>query len=152
MVDPRVLSSFEGGTTSYTVSLAEASWWRDDIRLDVVLGYSVRGILHVEDSPRVLFVIDARFLVDYLLREEDVASVDDLDDILADFVAANSQINTFPYLRQLVADQSTRAGWPALHMNVLRAPAKRPRDLVRNVAPWPVPADDEHSASATVSD
>lgn len=133
LMDPRELSLYPEGSTEYALSVVDARWWKDDERLDVVLGYRVTALLRENSSERHLFSATARFMVGYRLPSDFVLPG---EDAMADLVMANGQINSFPYLRQLIADQTSRAGWPALHMNVLRAPAKRPKSLVRNAPAW----------------
>jgi hypothetical protein len=124
-VDPRGIVGADVGPKGYALSLGDAKWWLDGSALDVVLGYRVTGTA-TRDSEKIdLFTVGARFLVSYSLPE--------------------GQINAFPYLRQFVNDLTARAGWPPLVLSVFKAPARRPRGLVRMAKVWDSPVDErEH--------
>jgi hypothetical protein len=144
-VDPRGIVGADVGPKGYALSLGDAKWWLDGSALDVVLGYRVTGTA-TRDSEKIdLFTVGARFLVSYSLPEGTVVPLDNRDNLLADLVAANGQINAFPYLRQFVNDLTARAGWPPLVLSVFKAPARRPRGLVRMAKVWDSPVDErEH--------
>jgi hypothetical protein len=136
LLDPRQLDTTQPtAAPEYQLSLVDGQWWRDGQRFDVGLGYRVFAAISSEKGTIPLFEIRARWFVSYSLPDsfEPPAEV---DESFADFVAANGQVNAFPYLRQLVSDLSGRAGWPPLVLAVLRAPAKRPRGLIRKARPW----------------
>lgn len=138
-VDHRAIAGTDGGPKGYVLSLGDARWWLDNSALDVVLGYRVTGTATREVGKIELFTVSARFLVSYSIPEGAVVPLDNKDNILADFVAANGQINAFPYLRQFVNDVTARAGWPPLVLSVFKAPARRPRALVRMAKAWDSP-------------
>jgi hypothetical protein len=138
-VDPRMVVGADGGPKGYVLNLGDARWWLDNIALDVVLGYRVTGTATREVGKIELFTVNARFLVSYSLSEGTVIPLDNKDNLMADLVAANGQINVFPYLRQFVNDVTVRAGWPSLVLSVFKAPARRPRALVRMAKAWDSP-------------
>lgn len=132
-LDARFLDTGQA-TLEYSVQLADAAWARKDQQVDVVVGYQVTAHIRDDDKPKELFSVTARFLVGY--RVPDGFKLDPATgaDVMADLVIANGQMNAFPYVRQLIADQTARAGWPPLQLDVLRAPAKRRRNFVREVS------------------
>lgn len=134
-VDPRAAESL-GGEKSYTLLLGDARWWIDGTSVDVLLGYRVTGTASIDGKKVDLFTITARFLASYVLPEGATIPSENRDNLLADLVAANGQINVFPYLRQFVNDLTARAGWPPLVLRVLKAPAHRPQGLVRMGRAW----------------
>jgi hypothetical protein len=138
-VDPRTAMAAAGEQREYTLALVDARWWLDSTSLDVVLGYRVTASATRDGNRASLFTVDARFAVGYGLPAGATALPQDQslrESLLADMVSANGQINTFPYLRQFVSDLTTRAGWSPLVLNVFRAPARRPRALVRMARAW----------------
>lgn len=135
-LDPRSLGDRPVGKRNYTVSLGEARWWLNGTGLDILLEYRVAAFLSREAEQIELFTLTARFAVSYAHPEPANIPTEDKESLMADFVAANGQINVYPYLRQLVADITSRAGWPALVMGVFKAPAKRPRDLISMARVW----------------
>lgn len=144
-VDPRLFAGSDGGPKGYTLSLGDARWWIEGNALDVLLGYRVTGQATRSGEKLDLFTVGARFLVSYALPEDTAVPLENRDNLLADLVAANGQINAFPYLRQFVTDATARAGWPPLVLNVFKVPARRPRGLVRMARPWDSGAEDRRS-------
>jgi hypothetical protein len=135
-IDPRRMDTLKATTPpEYQVKLVDARWWRDGQQFDVGLGYLVQASVRSQSALHELFEVRSRWVVSYTLPE-DFALPADGDEILADFVAANGQINVFPYLRQLVNDLSARGGWPPLVLAVFKVPAKRPHGLIRNAPAW----------------
>jgi hypothetical protein len=118
----------------YGVQLADAAWARQGSQLDAYVAYVISARMRDDSKTKELFRVTARFLVGYRVPEDLLLDAFTSSDVMADFVVANGQINAFPYVRQLVADQTARAGWPPLQLDVLRAPAKRRRDFVRELA------------------
>ncbi len=136
MVDPRTLDH-ESGETAFSHGPVDARWFRRETQLDVVLGLRVVG--HLASDPtdgsdrnyRDLFSLTARYLISYSLPEGFTIDGDE-SEVMADMVLANGQINAFPYFRQLVVEQTARAGWPPLVLDVFRAPQTRVANIVRN--------------------
>lgn len=125
--DPRTLADTTG-PSEFTVGITEARWSRYETHVDVVLAYEIKALRRTPAEARDLFAVNARFLATYFVP----GGTPHLEvEVMADWVIANGQINVFPYLRQLVADLSTRGGWPTLVLRVHRAPKSRPRDLVQ---------------------
>ena len=140
-LDPRQLDAMQPtAAPEYQLNLVDGRWWRDGQHFDVALGYRVLATIRSEKATTPLFEIRARWFVSYSLPEGFEPSAE-ADEVFADFVAANGQVNAFPYLRQFVGDLSGRAGWPPLVLAVLRAPAKRPRGLIRKAPPWQTRSD-----------
>lgn len=147
-VDPRSLAEIDVEEKGYTLNLSDARWWLDGTSLDVLLAYRVTANGTINGQESALFTVGARFLVTYALPEGTEVPVENRDNLLADLVAANGQINAFPYLRQLVNDLTARSGWPPLVLNVLKAPARRPRGLIRMAKVWEVSEERRAIASA----
>ena len=131
--DSRFLDAGQA-TLEYTVQLCDAAWARKDQQVDAVVGYQVTARVQDDDKPKEIFRVTARFLVGYRVPAGFTLDPSTSSDVMADLVIANGQINAFPYVRQLIADQTARAGWPPLQLDVFRAPAKRRRDFVREVS------------------
>ena len=148
-LDPRTLAS-NAGEKGYALTLGDARWWVDGATLDVLLGYRVTGTVTLDGQRTDLFTVAGRFLVNYVFPDGTSVPHDNRDNLLADLVAANGQINVFPYLRQLVSDLTARAGWPPLVLNVLKAPARRPRGLVRMAKVWESSAEERRPTSSSV--
>jgi hypothetical protein len=135
-LDPRSLGNAVVGQKTYALNLGEARWWLDGAALDVLLGYRITAFLSRDAKQLELLTVTASFVASYALPDNTKIATEDRDSLMADLVAANGQINVFPYLRQLVVDMTSRTGWPPLVLNVFKAPAKRPRDLVRMARAW----------------
>lgn len=139
-LDPRNLEDAAAGQKNYALHLGDARWWLEGAVLDILLGYRINAFLSRETKQVELFTITARFVASYALPDNANIVTEGRDSLMADLVAANGQINVFPYLRQLVADMTSRTGWSSLVLNVFKAPAKRPRDLVRMARAWDISA------------
>lgn len=137
-LDPRSLGDGTVGQRTYTVSLGEGRWQLSGAAIDVLLEYRVTAFLNREITQIELFALTARFVASYSHLKPASIPAEDREDLMADFVAANGQINVYPYFRQLVVDMTSRAGWPALVIGVLKAPAKRPRTLISMANVWNV--------------
>ena len=131
----------------FDCNVVDARWHLVGATFHVGLGYQVDTEIKTETGPSPLFRLTARWILTYALPEN-FRVPDPADEIMADFVAANAQVNVFPYLRELVTDLSAKAGWLPLVLPVFRAPAKRHRDLVRRTdvwAPLALPTDQSSS-------
>ncbi len=124
------------GTKGYTLNLNEARWWLDGSDLEILLSYRASAFSMRDKIPSELFAVTASFIVTYSLDQKVIIPSADHDEMMADLVAANAQINAFPYLRQIVVDLTSRSGWPALLLKVFRAPASRSTALVKKMRAW----------------
>ena len=130
--NPRVFDE-DNGQSEYSLGITDARWFVEPGRLELLLEYSVRAIHRRASGEHVdLFDAVSAFVAAYALPADFVAD----DEVMADFVLANGQINVFPYVRHQMADQSSKAGWRTLVLKVLRVPARRPVGLVKHLPPW----------------
>lgn len=140
-IDPRkIQADAPANGPEFFIGINDARWWREGTLLEIVLGYDVMAALRREadqpDGPR-LFQLGATWVVTYELPKT-FHRPDNHDEIAADFVIANGQVNVFPFLRQLVVDLTAKAGWLPLILPVFRVPRQRPRGVVRNAPAWDV--------------
>jgi Preprotein translocase subunit SecB len=149
MLDPRKVAADPSAHGSeFLIKNSDARWWRDGTLFEVVLGYDIAAALRRDDghpNGRLLFQLNVTWIVTYSLPK-DFRRPKNHEDVAADFVFANAQINVFPFLRQLVIDVTAKAGWMPLLLPVFRAPKHRPLNLVRNAPAWEPPAEDDRNA------
>lgn len=139
-VPPKLLRNEELGQSEFALGIEDACWFRKDSLFEIALSYGLAGSYHFDDVDREslsLFYLRTCWVASYELPA-DFERPSSHEEVAADFVFANGQVNIFPYLRQLVVDITAKAGWPPLCLPVFRVPKSRPRLLARNSPVWNV--------------
>jgi hypothetical protein len=127
--NPRL--SIEPETMAFSFGLEEATWDFSELRvLEVDLRYRLTAFAQAQGEGEhvqiPLFDLECAWQVSFGVPDDFEPSS---ADVLADFAAANGQLNAFPYVRQFVQDMTGRAGWPPLVLPTFRIPAKRPKAI-----------------------
>lgn len=148
-VDPRSPQDDALSNRKFVLKIVDARWYHYGALFEAAIGYELLTTLERKDENNrfpaefvalgapadALFRLTATWVATYTLPQ-DFQWPEDHEEVAADFVIANGQLNMFPFLRRLVVDVTAEGGWSSSLLPVFRVPKHRTRGLVRNLSAW----------------